>query len=111
MLFTFVVAGMFAQPDIYGPVSIHPKAGDFAPEIEFTRILSAGDASSWTAESLSGKVTVLVFYPDTSHNLQSVTRWNALAGAFAGKPIQFAWITGEKESSLLPWLQEHSIKG
>lgn len=54
---------------------------------------------------------MLVFFPDTSHNLQSVSRWNALVQQFAGKPIQFAWITGEKESSLLPWLQEHPLKG
>jgi uncharacterized protein (TIGR03435 family) len=107
----FVVANMFAQPNDFGPVSTHLKAGDFAPVIVFTRILNAADASSWTAESLSGKVTVLVFYPDTSHNLQSVSRWNALVGKFSSKPIQFVWITGEKESSLLPWLQEHSVKG
>ena len=56
-------------------------------------------------------MTVLVFYPDTSHNLQSVIRWNALVQQFAGKPIQFAWITGEQESSLLPWLQQHPVNG
>ncbi len=107
----FVVANMFAQPAEFGPVSTHLEAGDFAPVVVFTRILNAADASSWTADSLSGKVTVLVFYPDTSHNLQSVSRWNALVEKFSGKPIQFAWITGEKEWSLLPWLQEHPLKG
>lgn len=111
ILFNLAVAGMFAQPGIYGPVSANLKAGDFAPEILFTRILSTGSASDWSSDSLSGKVTVVAFFPDTSHNLQSVTLWNTLVDAFAGKPIQFAWITGEKESSLLPWLQEHPIKG
>ncbi len=111
LLLTLGVAGMFAQPNLYGPVSTHLRAGDFAPEIAFTRILSQGGASPWTSESLSGQITVLVFYPDTSHNLQSVSRWNALVGQFAGKPIQFAWITGEKESSLLPWLEQHPVKG
>ncbi len=105
------VAGMFAQPNLYGPVSTHLRAGDFAPEIVFTRILSQGSASAWTSESLSGQISVLVFYPGTSHNLQSVSRWNALVGQFAGKPIQFAWITGEKESTLLPWMEEHPVKG
>jgi uncharacterized protein (TIGR03435 family) len=102
---------MLAQPGLYGPDSLHLKAGDFAPALVFTRILSAAGASDWTSESLSGQLTVLVFYPDTSHNLESVSRWNALVEQFTGKPIQFAWITGEKESSLLPWLQEHPVRG
>jgi hypothetical protein len=42
-------------------------------------------------------MTVLAFFPDTSHNIQSVTRWNALVAEFADKPIQFVWITGEKD--------------
>ncbi|MGB6945461.1 MAG: TIGR03435 family protein [Bryobacteraceae bacterium] len=105
------VAGVFAQPNLYGPVSTHLRAGDFAPEIVFTQILSQRSASPWTSESLSGQISVLVFYPDTSHNLQSVSRWNALVEKFAGKPIQFAWITGEKESTLLPWIEQHPVKG
>jgi uncharacterized protein (TIGR03435 family) len=104
MLLALLAGSMFTQP---GPL----KAGDFAPGIVFTRILNNGSASDWTADSLSGQVTVLVFYPDTSHNLQSVIRWNALVQQFAGKPIQFAWITGEQESSLLPWLQQHPVNG
>jgi len=54
---------------------------------------------------------VLAFFPDTSHNLQSVSRWNALVDQFADKPVQFVWITGEAESSLVPWLQKHPIRG
>lgn len=111
LLLTLGVAGVFAQPNLYGPISTHLRAGDFAPEIVFTQILSQGSASPWTSESLSGQIAVLVFYPDTSHNLQSVSRWNALVGQFAGKPIQFAWITGEKESTLLPWIEQHPVKG
>jgi len=104
LLFAVLAVSMSAQPR---PL----KAGDFAPGIVFSRILNSGSASDWTSDSLSGQLTVLVFFPDTSHNLQSVSRWNALVQQFAGKPIQFAWITGEKESSLLPWLQEHPVKG
>ena len=111
MLLTLGVVVMFAQPSIYGPVSVHLKAGDFAPGIVFTRILNNGGAAGWTSDNLAGQLTVLAFYPDTSHNVQSVSRWNALVDQFAGKPIQFVWITGENDSSLLPWLQEHPIKG
>jgi uncharacterized protein (TIGR03435 family) len=111
LLLTFLAGVMFAQPSLFGPVSSHLRAGDFAPAIVFTRVLNAGSTSPWTPESLSGQVTVLAFFPDTSHNLQSVPRWNALVDKYRTQPIQFAWITGEEESSLLPWLQEHPIKG
>jgi hypothetical protein len=56
----------------------------------FTQPGPLESASDWTADSLSGQLTVLVFYTDTSHDLQSVISWNALVQQFAGKPIQFA---------------------
>jgi hypothetical protein len=56
-------------------------------------------------------VTVAAIFPDTTDNLQAVTRWNTLVKQFSNKPLQFVWITGEKESSLLPWLAEHPVEG
>ena len=111
LLFTVVVAGMFGQIGIFGPVSAQLKAGDFAPQIVFKRVLNAGAAAPWSPANLAGHVTVLAFYPDTSHNLQSVSRWNSLVEQFADTPVQFAWITAEEESTLLPWLHEHPVKG
>lgn len=102
---------MFGQIGIFGPVSAQLKAGDFAPEIVFKRVLNAGAAAPWSPANLAGHVTVLAFYPDTSHNLQSVSRWNSLVEQFADTPVQFAWITAEEESTLLPWLHEHPVKG
>ncbi len=99
---------LLAQAGIFGPVHVHPKAGDVAPEIVFQKTLSAGSDAPW---SLAGKMTVIAVFPDTSHNPQSVSRWNSLVDQFAGKPIQFVWITGEKESSLAPWIAAHPIKG
>ena len=104
-------SGVLAQAGFYGPVTVHLKAGDAAPDISFARMLSAPGAASWSQTNLTGKMTVLVFYPDTSHNPQVVTAWNELVGKFAGKPVQFVWVTGEKEDTLLPWLQEHPVKG
>ena len=107
-----LVAAAFGQSDgIIGPFSAHLKACDFAPEIMYTRVLSAGTSTPWNASNLFGQFTVLAFFPNTSHNEQAVSQWNEVAGQFAGKSIQFAWITAEKESSLVPWLQEHPIKG
>ncbi len=101
-----------AQIAIYGPVSVHIKAGDPVPDLSYTKILSAsGGVSTWSSVDFTGKFTVLAFFPDTSHNLQSVSRWNAIVDQFAQKPVQFGWITGEKEATLLPWLKQHPIKG
>ena len=111
LFLTVVAAGVFAQGGIFGPVSVRLKAGDFAPDMVFTEILGTGAAAPWTSASLSGRLTVLVFFPDTSHNLQSITMWNALVEQFADKPVQFAWVTGECQPPLGPWLQEHPIKG
>jgi uncharacterized protein (TIGR03435 family) len=102
---------IFAQRGLYGPVTTHLKAGAAAPDITFNSLLSAPVSGSWSQSSLTGPVTVLVFYPDTSHNLQTVTMWNALVDKFSGKPVQFVWITGEKESTLRPFLNDHPIKG
>jgi uncharacterized protein (TIGR03435 family) len=110
-LLVLAVPGAFGQMGIYGSVTSHLKAGDRAPDITFTKVLSAPVAGSWSQSNLSGLLTVLAFYPDTSHNLESVTAWNAVVEKFADQPVQFVWITGEEESTLLPWLEEHPISG
>ncbi|HWE49186.1 MAG TPA: hypothetical protein VG273_05335 [Bryobacteraceae bacterium] len=61
------------------PDNLRVKAGDSAPDFSFVKTLSAPHSASWTMANLSGNVTVIAFFPDTSHNLQSVSRWNALA--------------------------------
>jgi uncharacterized protein (TIGR03435 family) len=106
-----VVPGALGQMGVYGSVTSHVKAGDRAPDIAFTKVLSAPVAGSWSQANLSGQLTVLAFMPDTSHNPQMVTLWNDVVEKFDGKPVQFVWITGEKESTLLPWLEEHPISG
>jgi uncharacterized protein (TIGR03435 family) len=113
LLFFFALAipGAFGQMGFYGPVTTHLKAGDRAPDIAFTKVLNAPIAGSWSQSNLSGQLTVLAFFPDTTDNLQSVTAWNEVVEKFADKPVQFVWITGEKESALLPWLEEHPISG
>lgn len=99
----------------FGPVTVRPKAGDPAPDIEYSKVLHSPGASSdpapWTSANFSGQVTVITFFPDTTDNVQAVTRWNALIKQFSNKPVQFVWLTGEKESSLLPWLAEHPVEG
>jgi len=111
-LFSFALAvPAFGQIGLYGPVTGHLKAGDRAPDISFTRMLNAPVTGSWSQSNLSGQLTVLAFFPDTTHNPQAVAEWNAVVERFDGKPVQFVWITGEKESTLLPWLEQHTIKG
>jgi len=110
-LFAFAVPIAFGQIGLYGPVTSHVKAGDRAPDIAFTKVLGAPVAGSWSQSNLSGQLTVVAFYPDTSHNLESVTGWNDVVEKFADQPVQFVWITGEQESTLLPWLEEHPTSG
>jgi uncharacterized protein (TIGR03435 family) len=114
LFLTIALAGAFAQfefPGLFGKITSRPKAGDPAPEISFTKVLHSAASSPWTPASLNGQVTVLMFLPYISGNPEIVTQWNALVEQFADKRVQFAWITGEKESTLSPFLKEHSIKG
>jgi uncharacterized protein (TIGR03435 family) len=101
----------FGQSGFFGPVTARLKAGDVAPDLAFTRVLNNPEHVGWTEANLSGKITVLVFFPDTTDNLESVTAWNALIEQFSGKPVQFIWITAEKESSLLQWIGKHPVHG
>jgi peroxiredoxin len=111
VLLSVAVGGAFGQTGLYGPVTVHLKAGDVAPDISFARMLSAPGAASWSQANLTGQVTVVVFYPDIPDNPEWVTRWNAVVEKFAGKPVQFVWVTGEEDSKLLPWLNQHPVKG
>src|SRR5262249_39106026 len=115
VLASFVTLGIHhvsAQTGVYGPVSVHVKAGDPVPDLSYTKILNAvGGVTTWSTVDFTGKFTVLAFMPDTSHNPQPVARWNSVVDQFAQQGVQFAWITGEKEATLLPWLKEHPIKG
>jgi peroxiredoxin len=95
---------------VFGAVSVRLKAGDFAPDIVFTKVLEPA-GGSWNSADLFGKTTVLVFFPLVSRNPQAMTMWNAVVERFAGKPVQFVLITSEKESSLLPWLAQHPVSG
>jgi uncharacterized protein (TIGR03435 family) len=113
MFFTVAVAGLFGQfepPGRFGPVTVRLKAGDFAPDIRFDKVLHSPAGLPWNPANFSTQVSVLAFFPDTSHNPDSVTRWNALVGKFADQ-VQFVWITAEEESSLLPWLEQHPVNG
>jgi len=109
--FALAVSGAFGQVGLYGPVAKHVRAGDVAPDITFTRVVSSPVAGSWSQTNLSGQLTVLGFFSDTSHNLQMVTLWNEVVEKFDGEPVQFIWITGEEDSTLVPWLSQHPISG
>ena len=99
------------QTGLYGPVTAHPKAGSAAPDLTFSKALSTPDGTAWSHGNLAGRTTVLAFFPDTTDNLEAVTQWNKAVDQFAGKPVQFVWITGEDEQKVVPWLAQHPIKG
>lgn len=101
--------GLLAQIGIFGPVTSHPQAGDLAPEVTFAKVLMTPPV--WISSKLFGQTTVLAFFPDTTDNLDAVDEWNERIDQFSSKPVQFVWITAEKESSLEPWLAQHFLKG
>jgi uncharacterized protein (TIGR03435 family) len=114
LLLAVASANLFAQvefPGVFGKITTRPEAGDLAPEITFTKVLHTASAEPWTASNLSGQVTVLFPFPYVSGNPNLVDQWNTLVGQFTGKPVQFVWIAGEEESTLLPFLQEHPMQG
>lgn len=96
---------------IYGTATAHPRAGDPAPDLAFSQVLSSPAPGSSSQPNLSGQFTVLAFFPDTSHNPKPVADWNARVDQFASKRVQFIWITGEDKRTLLPALAQHPIKG
>ena len=96
---------------MFGPLSSHPKAGDPAPDITFAKVLHAPLSTAWTNANLSGQITVLTFFPDTSHNVRSISQWNALIAQFADRPVQFVWVTAEREYTLLPFLKKNPLNG
>jgi len=100
-----------AQSGVYGPATGHPKAGDPAPELVFSQVLSAPVAGSWTQANLSGQVTVVGFFTLTSPNAGTVAAWNEVVDRFAGKQVQFVWITSEDKRTLMPALARHPVKG
>ncbi len=114
LLLSIAVTGVFGQdvfPGLFGKIASRPKAGDLAPEITYAKVLHTAATEPWTAANLSGQVTVLFPFPYVSGNLNLVGEWNTLVGQFAGKPVQFVWVAGEKESTLLPFLQQHPMQG
>lgn len=106
-----VVPMSFGQFGIFGTATGHPKAGDRALDLVFSQLLSAPEPGSWTQANLSGQVTVLSFFPDTSHNPKPIADWNARVAQYMGRPVQFVWITSEERQKLIPALTEHPIKG
>ena len=97
-------------PGFFGPVSARLRAGEVAPDLVSTRLLQPAGAASWNP-NLSGRTTVLVFFPLISRNPEPMRMWNAIVHRFAAKPMQFVMITSEKESTLLPWLALHPVSG
>ena len=96
---------------MYGPVTTRLQAGDVAPDIVFTKVLTPIGGAEWSAVNLTGRLSILVFCLRPSQNPQIVTLWNKLVDEFADRPVQFLFVNGEQESTLEPSLSQHPIKG
>jgi peroxiredoxin len=86
------------------------KAGDRAPEIDWTKIVQSPESAKYQP-SLMGQYTVLQFLPPVTPNVQAVDHWNELIAKFRDQPLQFVWIASEKWSAVQPFLREHPLNG
>ena len=107
ILLTVAVTGFFGQPR--KPITV--KAGDSAPALAFSKVLSAPAGADWTPAVLPGRLSVLTFLGDVSHNAKLVASWNELVDQFAAQPVEFVWLTAEPEASVAPSLSTHPVKG
>jgi peroxiredoxin len=103
-LFVFVASVAFGQDA--APV----KAGDRAPEIDWTKIMQSPESAKYQP-SLTGQYTVLQFLPSVTPNAQAIDHWNELIAKFRDQPLQFVWIASEKWSAVQPFLREHPMNG
>lgn len=99
------------RPGVFGPVTVNLKAGDDAPNLEFKRVLHAPGAAQWSSANAFSQTMALVFLPQLSPNPEMVDLWNQVVERSAARAIQLVMITGERESTLLPWLAQHPVDG
>jgi uncharacterized protein (TIGR03435 family) len=90
--------------------AVPAKAGDHAPEIDWTRTVRSPESAKYRP-NLSGQYTVIRFLANVTSNAQAVGRWNDLIGEFRDKPVQFVWIASERWSAVQPFLREHPMNG
>jgi uncharacterized protein (TIGR03435 family) len=108
ILAALLVIGVAA---VFGGNSIPVKAGDLAPNIQWTKILRSGGPGGNVPVSFAGQVTVLAFFPNLSANEKALARWNELVAKFAGQPVNFVMITSEVSPALDTWLEKHPVSG
>jgi uncharacterized protein (TIGR03435 family) len=96
---------------LFGPVTVSLKAGDDAPDIEFTKVLHTPGTAQWSSANSFSQTTVIVYLPLVSPNPQQVEMWNGLVDRFVARPVELVLITQEQESTLLPWLAKHPVNG
>lgn len=95
---------------VFGQDAGQVRAGDPAPEIDWTRIVRSPESAKYRP-NLAGQYTVVQFLPNVTANAQAVGQWNDLIAKFADKPVQFVWIASEHWSAIEPFLREHPMNG
>lgn len=95
---------------VFGQGAAPVKAGDRAPEIDWTKLTQSPETAKYRA-TLTGRYTVLRFLPPVTPNAQAIDRWNELIAKFRDQPVQFVWIASENWSVVQPFLREHPMDG
>ena len=106
-----LLVGLFVfTPAVFAQDSIPLKAGDRAPDIDWTKIVHSPESTK-DHPILAGQYTVLQFLPNLTSNPDAIGIWNNLIFKFADKPVQFLWIASEPWSAVEPFLRAHPLNG
>jgi uncharacterized protein (TIGR03435 family) len=106
LVFVFVLA----VTTVFGQDAVPLKAGNRAPEIDWTKIVQSPESAKYHP-SLTGQFTVLQFLPPVTPNAQAIGQWNKTIAQFRDRPVQFVWIASENWSVVQPFLREHPMDG
>jgi uncharacterized protein (TIGR03435 family) len=106
----FLLFLLGAVTTVLGQDTVPAKAGDRAPEIDWTKVVQSPESAKYQP-SLTGQYTVLQFVPPVTPNAQAIGQWNKLIAQFRDQPVQFVWIASENWSLVQPFLREHPMRG
>lgn len=99
-------------PDSNIFVPDHSKMNYAAPELTFEKVLQKKDSSTTSLEELRGKIVVLESWATwCGFCKHSVPYNNYLSKQLANEPVQFIYVTDEKESEVRDFLKENEIRG
>lgn len=111
------IDGINSAKEAFLPDSIilmpnHSKMNYPVPELTFEKVLQKSDGNTTSLEELQGKIVVLESWATWCGLCKhSIAHNNDLSKQLANEPVQFIYVTDEKESEVREFLKENEIRG